>query len=314
LKHTALTYKKFYTPIKETLEDDYPDLNPKLISSGDKNNIGLKLISTIKSPNGLKVKTTYGRDPNANYNVLCEPELKITKYNLSYEGKMGTDRKFQHTLNYLDLFGKGSKVYGKAISEEGKLSGEAGFEYKDSNLTLSGSVTKPQDGEFRALGTGVYKHSDYNFGGDVEYDHEHGITRYSAKVQHDKNDSTLCVFLNNIKVPKKKGDSPKLDLGFGYYQKIRGDLKGALDFKVDNKLETEIRFGSDYQVNDTTSVKSKVSLKRTAMRLGLSLKQKLTPSSKVILSTDLDTKSLFGTGEKESNDHRFWVTFSFGDD
>jgi len=79
-------------------------------------------------------------------------------------------------------------------------------------------------------------------------------------------------------------------------------------------LETEIRFGSDYQVNDTTSVKSKVSLKRTAMRLGLSLKQKLTPSSKVILSTDLDTKSLFGTGEKESNDHRFWVTFSFGDD
>jgi len=79
-------------------------------------------------------------------------------------------------------------------------------------------------------------------------------------------------------------------------------------------LETEIRFGSDYQVNDTTNVKSRVSLKRAAMRLGLSFKQKLTPSSKVILSTDIDTKSLFGTGEKESNDHRFWVTFSFGDD
>jgi len=121
--------------------------------------------------------------------------------------------------------------------------------------------------------------------------------------------------VNNVKVPKKKTDRPKLDVGFGYFQKIRGDLKGAVDFKVESpSLETEIRFGSDYQVSDTVNVKSKVSLKRTAMRLGLSFKQKLTPSSKVILSTDIDTKSLFGTSDKESNDHRFWVTFSFGDD
>jgi len=310
----ALVYKKFYTPVKETLDDDYPDMNPKLLSSGDKNNIGLKLISTIRSPNGLKVKTTYGRDPNANYIILYEPEWKFTKYNISYEGKLGTDIKIHHALNLLDVLGKGSKVYAKAITEEGKLSGETGFEYKDSNLTLAGSFTKPQVGEFRVLGNGVYKYGDCNIGGDVEYDNEHGVTRYSAKVQHDKDDTSLCFIFNNQKVPKKKGDFPKLDVGFGYYQKIRGDTKGALDIKVDDKLETDIRFGCDHQVSEHVNVKSKVSLKKTGMRLGLSFKQKLTPSSKVILSTDLDTKSLFGTGDKESNDHRFWVTFSFGDD
>jgi len=274
----------------------------------------MKLISTIKSPNGLKVKTTHGRDPNENFNILYEPEIKIAKYNISYEGKLGTDKKIQHTLNYLDFLGKGSKVYVKAISEEGKLSGETGFEYKYSTLTLAGSFTKPQVGEFRVLGNGVYKYGDCNIGGDVEYDNEHGVTRYSAKVQHDKDDTSLCFIFNNQKVPKKKGDSPKLDVGFGYYQKIRGDTKGALDIKVDDKLETDIRFGCDHQVSEHVNVKSKVSLKKTGMRLGLSFKQKLTPSSKVILSTDLDTKSLFGTGDKESNDHRFWVTFSFGDD
>jgi hypothetical protein len=307
----ALFYKKLYQPIKDTLEEDYPDLNPKLIGDG-KNNVGLKLVHILKTQNGLKLKTTHSRDPNSNFTTLLEPELKISKYNLTCEGKLGTDRKFQGTLSLVDLGTKGSKFFVRGLSEEGKLSGEFGFEFKNNSLSVNSTITKPFVGNFRGLGAGVYKYESYSVGGDVEFDQEK-ITRYSAKAQIDKSDSTFCVFLNDTLVPKKDTDKPKKEVGFGYFHKLRTDLKGAVDFKVDNNFETEIRAGSDYQVDNSTNFMSRFFLKRREFRLGLVYKQKLTPTTKLKIGTDINTRSFFGTTDSKTNEHRFNISFTCGE-
>jgi len=309
----AALYKKLFTPLKETLEDDYPDLNPKLISEKF-NNVGVKFVHVLRTDNGLKLKTTSVRDPNTNFTTTLEPEFKIPKYNLTLEGKIGTDRKFQKTVSLVDLFGeKGSKVFLRGIHEDGNISGEFGFEFKNSNVSLNGHVNKPLEGHFRGHGAGVFKHNNFSLGGDVEYDQEKGVTRYGGKIQHDHNDSSFFLFMNDLRVPKKKDDKPKQDIGFGYFHKLRHDLNGAFDFKVDNNLETDIRVGSDLKVNDSTNFKSRLILKRNELRVGLSYKQKLTPTTKVIVSTDLNSRSFFGTTD-DSNIHRFNFTFSCGDD
>jgi hypothetical protein len=309
----ATMYKKLNTPSKETLEDDFSDLNPKLLGE-DNNNVGLKLVNVLKTPNGLKLKTTTTRDPNSNLVHTIEPELKIAKYNLLLEGKVGTDKKFQKTISLVDYLQKGSKFFVRGLTEKGKHTVEAGFEYKDERVALNGTVTKPLEGQIKVVGAGVVKQNSYSVGGDVEYEVEKGVSRYSAKTQIDKEDSTFCLFLNDQLVPKS-GDKPKREVGFSYFFKLRGDLNGALDFKVDDKLEdNEFRVGSVLKVDSNTTIKSRMLLKnKKDFRLGLALKQKITPSTKVTLSTDLDAKSLFGS-EEGGNKHRFNLTFSFGDD
>jgi len=310
----ALLYKKLYTPLKETLEDDYSDLNPELIDSST-NNVGLKMINVLKTQNGLKLKSTHQRDPNTNYTTTFEPEIKLSQYNFLYEGKIGTDKKFQHTFSFTDMLLKGSKLYAKVISEKkGKRSGELGFEYKDSNVSLNGSFNQPNGGNFKVFGAGVLKYNTFLIGGDIEYENEVGITRYSAKLQKECDESTCCLFANDQLVPKKGGE-PKKEVGFGYYHKVRDDLKGAVDFKVDNNLNTEVRVGSDYKLDETSNLKSRMFLKQQELRVGIVYKHKVTPNSKVIVGTDLNARSLFGTPENvPHNDHRFNFTFSFGED
>jgi len=305
-------YKKLYTPLKETLEDDFCDLNPSLIKGGA-SNVGLKFIHVLRTENGLKLKTITKRDPNTNLTTTVESEFKIPKYNVTLEGKFGTDRKFQDTISLVDVFGqKGSKVFVRGLLEDGKTKGEVGFEFKNGTVALDGTVTKPSEGKFKGLGSVVYKHNIHSLGGDVEFEQDTGVTRYSGKLQIDRSESTFCLFFNDVRVPKK-GSDPKREVGFGYFNKLRPDLSGALDFKVDSKdFDSELRVGSDLKVDQSTNFKSRLLVKRRELRIGLAYKQKLTPTTKVILSTDLESRSFFGSSL--AGDHRFNFTFSYGDD
>jgi len=179
---------------------------------------------------------------------------------------------------------------------------------------LNGTVTKPQVGAFRGLGAGVYKYKKYSVGGDVEFEQDKGVTRFSGKVQIDRDESAFCLFMNDLRIPKKKLEEPKTDVVFGLFSKIKSDLSGALDFKVDNKLDTEMRLGSDYKVDQSTNFKSRLTVNRKDLRIGLVYKQKLTPSTKITVSSDLNTRSFLGTVENSRNDHRFNFTYSTGDD
>jgi len=307
-------YKKFYTPIKETLEDDFSDLSTHLLhEDGSTNNVGLKFVNTFRTENGLKIKLINTRDPKGTFTTLVENEFKIPQYNVLLEGKLGTDKKFQHTINVLDVGQKGSKVFLRGLSEKGKHSGELGFEFKNGTVALNGSVTYPlSNGIVRGAGAGVYKLNEYSVGGDVEFDQEKGLLRYSGKIQVDKSDSTFCLFMNDIKIPKE--GNPKKDIGFGYFSKMRPDLNGAVDIKVDGNLNTEVRLGSDLSVDKSSNIKSRLYIKKKDLRIGFAYKQRLSPVTKLTVSTDLNSRHFFGTTDQVKNDHRFNFTFTHGDD
>jgi len=300
----ASFYKKLNTPIKESLDDDFPDPNPKLLGEG-LNNIGIKFVDTLKTSVG-KIKSTLKRDPNGKLSLLAEPEFKINS-NISLEMKLSTENKFEDTLSFSNYILEGSKFYLKEGYADKELNVEGGFEFKNTNIALNGSLSYP---DLNIKAAGVYSDQGYSIGGDAELNLL-DLHKWSIKFQKDTEDSTFCAFSNHVLVPKPK-ESPKSDIGFGFHHKVRPGLSAALDFKLDTELSSELRFGSNYDIDERSSFKSRVSLKKKEeFRLGLAYKNKVADSTKLAFSADLNTRVLFG-GEGK-NDHKFWVTLTCGD-
>jgi len=305
-------YKKLYNSIKENLDDDYPDLDKKKISPG-LIHLGLKVTSVFRSVGGLKLKTIGDRPANGNLVLSVEPEYKWTSQNVTFEGKFATDRKCESTLSVTDLGTKGTKFYGKKMMEKNDLTFEGGLEYKDSNVAINGRATYPlKDKIFKGYLASVFRHGEYSIGGDGEYFSEGGVANWSAKLQKDFDKSSLCFYTNHVIIPKKKEDSPKSEIGFGYSQVINESLKGALDFKLESNDESTTRFGYDYQFDKNTNLKSRISLKsKDNLRAAFVYKQKIL-STKVAFGADLDLKHV--TGLDSTNDNRFSISLSYGDD
>jgi len=310
LTQMANFYKKLYTPLKETLEDDYPSSDPKLVSDG-LNRIGTKLTHNFKTTNGLKLKTTVNRNPNGDVIATTEPELKLDN-TVTLSGKLATDLKFEATLAKTDLLYKGTKLYVKGLLDQNKPSIEGGFEYKDKNCAADGKATYTDTKDVKIFLSGVIHNSGWSLGGDIEHVSK-GISKWSAKVQRDQDEGTFCFFSNNEIIPKKDGDDPKADIGFGYHHQLRNDLKAGIDFKVNQNTEPEFRFGCDYKVDQSSNLKSRVTMKqKREMRLGFAFKQKVTSLSKFIASADLNVNQI--AGNDNNNNHIFSISLSYGDD
>jgi len=305
-------YKKLYNSIKENLDDDYPDLDKKKISPG-LIHLGLKGTSVFRTFGGLKLKTIADRPANGNLVVSVEPEYKWTANNVTFEGKFASDRKFESTLSVTDVGTRGTKVYAKEMMEKNDLTFEGGVEYKDANVAVNGRVTYPlKDKNVKGYLAGVFRQGEYSVGGEGEYFADGGVANWSVKVQKDFDRSSLCFFSNHVVIPKKREDSPKADIGFGYSQVINENLKGALDFKLESNEESTARFGYDYKLDSNTNLKSRVSLKsKDNLRVAFVYKQKIL-NTKVAFGADLDVKHI--TGLESDNDNRFSISLSYGDD
>jgi hypothetical protein len=294
------------------LDDDYPDLDKKKISHG-LIHLGLKGSSVFKTVGGLKLKAIADRPANGNLVVSVEPEYKWSNKNATFEGKFASDRKFESTLSVTDLGTKGTKVYAKEMMEKHDITLEGGVEYKDKNVAINGRVTYPlKDQNVKGYFAGVAKQGEFSVGGDGEYIADGGVANWSVKVQKDFDKSSLCFFSNNVLIPKKKEDGTKSEIGFGYSQVVNDSLKGALDFKLESNEDTTTRFGYDYQLDASTNLKSRVSIKsKHNIRAAFVYKQKIL-NTKVAFGADLDLKHI--TGLDSTNDNRFSVSLSYGDD
>jgi len=309
---SAVFWKKFNNPLKENLDDDYPNVDEydKNVSK-ELNHVGVKVIHAFKTHNGLKLKATANRNPNGALVGTLEPEFKISAWNVTVSGKFATDRKYESTVSVNDLGQKGTKLYLKDIVKQGEPSFEGGFELKHSDFTIDGKVSKPlEGGDYKGSVAGVLHQSGYYIGGEVEYINNKGVSRWNIKVLQEKHDGALCFFTNVIKIPEKPSDNT--DIGISYTTHLGHHLKGAVETKVNQKRETTVRFGVDYQVDESTNLKSKVTVKeKREMRLGLLYKQKVTSYSKFYASADLNVGQLIGSSNPS---HLFSATFSYGDD
>jgi hypothetical protein len=294
------------------LDDDYPDLDKKKISHG-LIHLGLKGTSVFRTIGGLKLKAIADRPANGNLVVSVEPEYKWSSKNATFEGKFASDRKFESTLSVTDLGTKGTKIYAKEMMEKQDITFEGGVEYKDKNVAINARVTYPlKDQNIKGYVAGVAKHGEFSLGGDGEYIADGGVANWSVKLQKDFDKSSLCFFTNNVLIPKKKEDGTKSEIGFGYSQVINDRLKGALDFKLESNEESTTRFGYDYQLDGVTNLKSRISLKsKDNLRAAFVYKQKI-QNTKVAFGADLDLKHI--TGLDSTNDNRFSVSLSYGDD
>jgi len=254
------------------------------------------------------------RAPNGNVDGDLETEWKYKSKDISLEGKFSTSKKYEATLNFSDYLEKGTKFFLRGKYDKDPLI-EGGFDFKNESIALNEKITVPPNDPSNATGYSalVLNNSNISIGGDAELTYKNFISKWSFKVKHDKDDRTFCFFSNHETVPKKVDDIPKSDVGFGYFQKIRTDLTGALDFKVDSNMDSVLRFGCNYAIDDQSNVKTRLSLlNKEEMRLGLVYKQNLTNYSKIAVSSDLNIRKLIGNDRH--NDHKFWLSLTFGDD
>jgi len=201
------------------------------LSNDGLNNIGIKFIDTLKTPNGLKFKTTLKRDPNGNLTGTLEPEIKFSSKNITFEGKISTDNKYEDSVSFTNYLVDGSKFSLKGLYEEGSMNGEAGLEFKNENVAFNASLSYPDSGDIKVAAAAVYNSSGYSLGGDAEYVMSSALNKWSIKVQRDTEENSFCFFSNHVLVPKKKNllnlildlDTPKM---------LEVDLKVVLTSKL----------------------------------------------------------------------------------
>jgi len=294
------------------LDDDYPNVEEyeKNVSK-ELNHVGVKFIHAFKTHNGLKLKASVNRNPNGALVGTIEPEFKINAWNVTVSGKFASDRKYETTFSVSDVLQKGTKFYLKDLVKEGEPSFEGGFEYKHSDFTVDGKVSKPLDGgDYKGSLAGVFHQSGYHIGGEVEYINNKGVSKWNLKVLQEKHGGALCFFTNVIQIPDKPSDNT--DIGISYTTHLADDLKGAVETKVNSKRETTVRFGVDYKIDDSSNLKTKVTVKeKKEMRIGLLYKHRVTSYSKFYAAADLNVGQLVGSSNPS---HLFSATFSYGDD
>jgi len=139
----ARFFKKLYTHVKETIEDDFIDVfDDKKVGP----NVSLKIKGTVKTDHRVLIKAE--GSTHANGNVVegtLEPEFKIPDYDVVIKGKLQTNNAFEGTIQCNNYLVKGSTFFlTDKLSEKGEKTVEAGFDYLNKDiLSLNLKVISP---------------------------------------------------------------------------------------------------------------------------------------------------------------------------
>jgi len=105
-------------------------------------------------------------------------------------------------------------------------------------------------------------------------------------------------------------------VGLGIHRNIYQHLKGGFEISVDtlNTDKTTVRVGTNHQLDDSSSLKYKLSVFGTnQFRLGTVYKQTLTSNSKLIFAADLNAHLLLDKTADTEIGHQYGLTLSFFD-
>lgn len=115
---------------------------------------------------------------------------------------------------------------------------------------------------------------------------------------------------------KKKGEKETRNFGLGYHQSINDKAKGAVEFSHETiSRRSKLKFASNYKFDEYTSLKSRLSIAGSKeMRVGFVLKQSVFPSTKITLTSDINSRLLWDNVKEGSGvGHQFGVSLSFFD-
>jgi len=310
----ARFFKKLYTHVKETIEDDFIDpFDEKKVGE----NVSLKIKSTFKTPSGWLIKAEGSTHANGNdVDGTLEPEYKISD-DITIKGKFQTNNVIEGTLLFNNLLGSGATLFfTDKLSEKKEKCVEAGIDYLSKDIgSLNVKVTSPLDFDtskidvYTAL-VGFYE--GYSLGGDCKVSLKNFLQPVTGNAYLEYNKKDVSVVLSG-KYEDKDGKK-KQTLGVGYHQNVKDNIRSSVDYSFEQvSARSVIRFGTSYKFDENCSLKTRLLLRgKKDMRLGLVLKQNLFPSTRLTFTTDLDTRALLDN-VSEGPGHQFGVTLSFFD-
>jgi len=310
----ARFFKKLYTHVKETIEDDFIDpFDDKKVGQ----NVSLKIKSTLKTESGALVKAEGSTHPNGNdVEGTLEPEFKFSDYDVTVKGKFQTNNTFEGSVLFNNYLVKGSTFFvTDKLSDKGEKSVEAGVDYlSKEHGSLNIKVISPLDFnaekvDLYAAFVGYYK--GYSLGVDSKLNiHSFKPSACNGYLEFVHDDLSLALF---AKYEHKK-DTEKKTIGVGYHQHINDHIRSSVDYSFERVSSTSLlRFGSSIKFDENSSLKSRITLKgKKDMRLGFVLKQNLFPSTRLTFTTDLNARLLLDQ-EGEGTGHQFGVALSFFD-
>jgi len=308
-------FKNLYKVQKETIDDDFPELEEDKIGE----NLGFKVVTNLKNES-VSFKTTGFKHPNgSDVEGTLEPELRLKDYDVTLKGKFQTSNKFESTISLNDKLVKGSTLFvtGKAeVTDKPKQTLELGFDYMNKdfgsfNLKLISPPTfDPKDIELYTAGVGQYQ--GVSVGVDVQlHPSSKVVSKSNGYIQYDDKDFSFALF---GKYDKKKG----YKVGAGHHHTLNGTLKGAIEISVDPQevSNTTIKVAGNYRYDEHSLLRPRLSFyaQSKEVRLGFVHKQTLSSISKLTFATDISTNSIFqGEGKEKFKKNQFGVTLSFFD-
>jgi len=243
-----------------------------------------------------------------------EPKYELKEHNLEFTGKVSTTNDITVGTSVRDLIGSGSKVEINVTKSDRDINGVASASYRSELLALKGKFTYPVTPKkpIKINAEAVWHHggSNSSYGGGLDVNLEGDIARIFAE----------GVFTHSAKDSQYKGllrydvyDSTVL-WGVSFWQRVSDRQHLAFDLtSEDNASKTTFTTGTEYKVDDSTTVKGKWKLikqnDRVDYRLGLSLKQKLSTFVTATLGSDLNPRSFLGSGEGDPNSYGIEIKF-----
>jgi hypothetical protein len=299
--------------LKDLLEKGYPEAKA---GAG----LGIKVETSLKTPNDVTFKTTGTREAgNNSVKGVVEPEWKVEDKGLTLSGKFTTAAEMELSAALSNKLADGTKFKGtlkvKDTSDELDATGVFNAEFKNDNVAVNGFVeqpisTKPAakfgvDGVFCKDGTFI------GVGGSASYKDEFKPDSLNVKIEVTGDDYSALFFNEN-----KLGDKPSSVVGFGYNQKVSDALSGGVDFSFnadDENLNPRVRFGVEKATAGGATLKSRLQIVGTnELTTSLSYKRGFSESGSFTLGSDLNALKLFGSNQS-GDAHRFSLTLSFLD-
>jgi len=245
-----------------------------------------------------------------------EPKYEIKQHNLELTGKLTSTNDLSVGTSVRDIIGQGSKLeVNLTRTDRDGFNGLFSASYKTDSAALKGKFIYPltPSKATKLNSEVVFHHSSSNFSVGV------GVDLIVEEAAHF---SGLALLAHSTKDTQYKGIvrydlySSSLNWGCSFWQKLSNTCSWAIEIlSEDNSAKTSFTTGCECKVDDTTSVKGKCKVSKTKERMdyrvGVSLKQKLSPAVLAIFGMDLNPRSLLGSSEGEP--HSFGLEIKFQD-
>jgi len=232
-----------------------------------------------------------------------EPKYELKEQKVEFTGKLTTACEVNVGSSVRDIVGSGSKVEINVTKSEREGTNTVGtVSVKKEGFAFKGKVTYPLTPKkaTKISGEAVLHHtgSNSNFGLGTDVSLEGDIARIYTEsvVSHNALNSQYRGVL------RYDVYESSILWGLSFWHKVSDKNNWAFDItSEDNAVKTSFTAGTEYKVDDSTSVKGKWKLIKTNdrvdYRVGASLKQKLSDHVTIILGSDLNPRSFIGSGD-----------------